>query len=98
MLKKYPVTAENVVNRALESSLEKINNFDSLANDFLINAGITFRYRESGNYNDIIMMTINKALSQLNQPSKEKKDNKYLTHYQDFEKEMTELFEKTEDY
>ena len=34
-----------------------------LENDFLYNNKLIFKYRENGNYNDIIMQTLNKLMT-----------------------------------
>ena len=34
-----------------------------LSNDFFYNSDITLKYRESGNYNDIIMRVLNEIIS-----------------------------------
>ena len=36
---------------------------DMLENDFLYNNKLIFKYRENGNYNDIIMLTLNKLMT-----------------------------------
>ena len=41
-----------------------------MVNDFLFIHGIMFKYREDGNYNDLIMKVINKAIFVAEQPSK----------------------------
>ena len=35
---------------------------DLIENDFLYSNGIIFKYRENGNYNDIVMKVLNKAM------------------------------------
>jgi hypothetical protein len=60
--KKYPLTEETDVNKALKRVVEEINHLDLLSNDFFYNSGIMFTYQKPGNYNDTIMRVINKAL------------------------------------
>jgi len=69
MEKKYPLTEETDVNKALEKVVEEMNNLDQLSNDFFFNSGMMFTYRDSGNYNDIIMKVINKILGQVDSVS-----------------------------
>jgi len=40
-----------------------------MANDFLYTFGIMFEYRANGNYNDMIMKVLNKAMEQLDATS-----------------------------
>jgi hypothetical protein len=65
MEKKYPLTEETDVNKALQKVVEEINNLDLLSNDFFYNSGIMFTYQKSGNYNETIMKVINKVLEQV---------------------------------
>jgi len=60
--KKYPLTTTFDVNKALEKQLEQTNNMDLLENDFLVSHEIMFKYRSNGNYNDMIMKVLNKAM------------------------------------
>lgn len=59
---KYPLTLANDVNKALDREVQPMDNFDNFTNDFLYFNEIIFKYRESGNYNDMIMKVINKAM------------------------------------
>ena len=91
MEKKYPLTAGTDVNKALEKQLQRTNNLDDLANDFLYSNKIIFKYRENGNYNDIIMTAINKLMQVVDSPIESfnarqtnRADKQGVTNYQDF--------------
>lgn len=59
---KYPLTETNVVNKALESVIKNVNNLKSTENDMFYifsKNSFGFEYRDSGNYNDLIMRFIN---------------------------------------
>ena len=60
--KKYPLTLNSDINKALEKELHEANNLDLLENDILYQHKIVFKYREDGNYNDMIMVVINKVM------------------------------------
>ena len=86
--KKYPLTLGTDVNKALQKELQQTNNFQQLSNDFLYSNGFIFKYREDGNYNDMIMKVINKTLEIVDGPSlkqtKNEFDDQIPTNYQDF--------------
>ena len=92
--RKYPLTLSTDVNKALEKELHTTNNFDHLSNDFLYTNGIIFTYRNSGNYNDMIMRVINKSLEIVDGMSKFTSEGESLTNFEDFEMYMSSLFEK----
>jgi hypothetical protein len=62
---KYPLTQSNDVNKALAREVQETDHLDLLNNDFLYTFGIMFEYREDGNYNDMIMKVLNKAMEQI---------------------------------
>jgi hypothetical protein len=45
--KKYPLTEETVINRALEARLQKIDNLENLENDFLHNGQLHFPFKST---------------------------------------------------
>ena len=49
--------------------MQETNHLDLLTNDFLHFAGIMFKYSPDGNYNDLIMRVINKAIEVAEQTS-----------------------------
>ena len=94
--KKYPLTQGSDVNKALEKELQQTNNLDLLENDFLFSHGIIFKYREKGNYNDIIMRALNKAMEVCEEVAPSTfSTGQSLSNFQDFEIYMADLFEKT---
>jgi hypothetical protein len=101
MLKKYPLTGETDVNKALENVVEEINSFDELENDFIYITKVKFAYRKSGNYNDLIMTALNKVLMATDESSNkftETGSKYYLSNYKDFELTMSAIFQKVEDF
>lgn len=61
MLNKYPMTLSQEVNRTVNSSIREVDNTDQLSNDYIYNSPVAFKYRETGEYNDLIMKTINEV-------------------------------------
>jgi hypothetical protein len=101
MLKKYPLTGETDVNKALENVVEEINSFDELENDFIYITKVKFAYRKSGNYNDLIMVALNKVLRATDESSgklTEAGSKEELSNYKDFELTMSTIFQKVEDF
>ena len=86
--KKYPLTLTTDVNKNLEKELQQTNNFEQLANDFLYSNKLIFKYRENGNYNDMIMKVINKTLEIVDGDSqyyyKTDPDDEVPSSYEDF--------------
>jgi hypothetical protein len=60
---KYPLSESFNANRALNRVVKEINNMEVLSNDFFYNSDIAIKYRESGNYNDVIMRVLNEIIS-----------------------------------
>lgn len=52
-----------------------------------------FKYSPDGNYNDMIMRVINKAIEDAQSASPDSKENKEKSNYSDFEGYMSRLFE-----
>lgn len=59
MQKKYPLTESIEINKTVDSKIKKIDQRYAIENDFLKKSGIVFTFRESGNYNDLIMRFLN---------------------------------------
>ena len=66
---KYPLNNSQNANRALNKVIKEINNMEILSNDFFYNSDIILKYRENGNYNDVIMRVINDIVSLADKPS-----------------------------
>lgn len=62
---KYPITQSQEVNRNVNNSIREIDNTDQPLNDYLFNSAISFKFRESGEYNDLIMRLINEILKKI---------------------------------
>jgi hypothetical protein len=99
--KKYPLTEESVVNKALANAVEEVNNIDALSNDFFfMNPDLIPTFRKDGNYNGTIMKVINRVLEQIDATSlveDEGVPKDAASNYKDFEGFMGSLFEKVED-
>jgi hypothetical protein len=65
MLNKYPLTLSQDINRNVNASIREVDNSDQLANDYLTASPLPWRYRESGEYNDLIMLTLNEVLTKI---------------------------------
>jgi hypothetical protein len=63
MLNKYPMTLSQEINRNLNNSIREFDDTDNVAHSFLHASSVVFKYRESGEYNDLIMRTINQAIN-----------------------------------
>jgi glutaredoxin-related protein len=94
--KKYPLTESQAVNRTLDSAVQEMDNLGALSNTYFCNSSVGFEYRESGNYNDLVMRMLNDILSRLDQPSPFLPSRR-STNFTDFKKYMTELFESVEE-
>lgn len=101
--KKYPLTEESVVNKALANAVEEVNNIDALSNDFFfMNPDLIPTFRRDGNYNATIMRVINRVLEQIDAPAAGEdgeggRDREGASNYKDFEGFMGSLFERVED-
>ena len=84
---KYPITQSQEVNRNVNNSIREIDNTDQPLNDYLFNSAINFKFRENGDYNDLIMRLINELLKKI----EFKVGNK--TIYQKFEEKMERMFD-----
>jgi hypothetical protein len=62
---KYPLTDASFVNKKMEVAVREVDNIESLTNNYFTSSSIYFEYRESGNYNDLIMMMINDLISKV---------------------------------
>jgi hypothetical protein len=63
MLNKYPMTLSQEVNRNLNNSIREFDDTDNIAHNYLYKSNVIFKYRENGEYNDLIMRTINEAIN-----------------------------------
>lgn len=66
MQAKYPLTESGDINMALEKVVKETDTIEGLANDYLQNSAIIFEYRESGNYNELIMKFLNEIMTSIN--------------------------------
>lgn len=57
--------------------MKSIDNREALTNDFLLKSDVVFTYRESGNYNDLIMKFLNFAMKSIDE-----KDSSNKTAYE----------------
>jgi hypothetical protein len=69
----------------------EMDNSEQLQNDYLYNSNIHFKFRDSGEYNDLIMKTLNSVIMRI----EHKVGNK--TIYEKFEEKMEKLFEMVTD-
>lgn len=65
MLTKYPMTTSQHVNRNLNNSIREVDNTELPSNNFLFKSEVRFKFRENGEYNDLIMGTINEAMTRI---------------------------------
>lgn len=56
---KYPLTDSTEINKNLEGAIREIDNSEALSNNYFTNSKIVFEYRDSANYNDLIMLMLN---------------------------------------
>ncbi len=45
--------------------MREVDNIEALSNNYFTNSKVIFEYRESGNYNDLIMLMINDLISKV---------------------------------
>jgi hypothetical protein len=91
MINKYPTTLSQDVNRNLNAVVREIDNTDQLMNDYLYNSEIVFKFRDSGEYNDLIMRSINEVLRKIEKRVRSK------SIYEKFEEKMGKVFESVFD-
>jgi len=65
LVNKYPVTVAPDINRNFTSSIQEIDNSDQMMNDYLYNTDIVFKFRDNGEYNDLIMRSINEVIRRI---------------------------------
>jgi hypothetical protein len=94
---KYPLSESLNANRALNKIVKEINNIEVLSNDFFYNSDIVLEYRESGNYNDIIMRVLNEIISLADAPSGQAQPGEPMNNFHDFDDFVTKLFERVYD-
>lgn len=86
---KYPLSSTFNANKSLSRIVKEINNIEVLSNDFFYNSNIPLEYRESGNYNDIIMQVLNELISLADST---KGGQEQVTVFKDFDNYITDLF------
>lgn len=64
-----------------------------LAHNYFANSQIVFEWRESANYNDLIMKMLNDIFSRIDEKSPFERSSNYL----DFKKCMTNIFDSIEE-
>ena len=79
--RKYPMTESSDVNKALDDSVKPIDNTESLENDLLQKSDVVFTFRESGNYNDLIMRLINWMMVSVDSKEQDSKKTVYEEFY-----------------
>ena len=57
---------------------------DSEENNIFLTSSVNFEYRESGDYNDLIMMLLNEVLVKVDTASVFDNKDEGLTNYKDF--------------
>jgi hypothetical protein len=87
---KYPLSDSSVVNKKMEEAVKEVDNIEALSNNYFTTSSIVFEYRESGNYNDLIMLMLNDLISKVDESQEQ-------TSFRGFEAYMSDLFEKVED-
>jgi hypothetical protein len=90
-MSKYPITQSQEVNRNVNNVVREIDNTDQPQNDYLFNSGVCFKFRESGEYNDLIMRLLNEIIKKIEFKVGTK------TVYQKFEEKMERMFESVLD-
>lgn len=65
MLSKYPMTSSQHINRNLNNAIREVDNTDLTTNNFLYKSEVRFKFRDNGEYNDLIMGTINEAMARI---------------------------------
>ena len=65
MLSKYPMTSAQHINRNLNNAIREVDNTDLTTNNFLYKSEVRFKFRDNGEYNDLIMGTINEAMARI---------------------------------
>jgi hypothetical protein len=87
MWHKYPMTVSQEVNRNLNRVVKEVDHRNLPENSYLNNVNFAFKYRETGEYNDFIMKTINEVLRRTNVRIQSN------SIYERFELRISELFE-----
>ena len=62
MLNKYPMTLSLDINRNVNTSVREVDNTEQPCFDYLNDCSVSFRFRESGDYSDLIMRVVNEVL------------------------------------
>jgi hypothetical protein len=64
---KYPLTDSTEINKKLEEAVHEVDNSEAISNNYFARSSIVFEYRDSGNYNDLIMRMINDLMQTIDQ-------------------------------
>ena len=78
----------------MEKIVQEIDNMGALDNNYFTFSDVVFEYRQSGNYNDLIMRMMNDIVSRIDAKSHLAKG---MTNYQDFKNYMTTIFNHIEE-
>ncbi len=84
------MTNEKEVNKNLQAEIKSFDNSEVLENDYLFSSDVVFEYRDSGRYDDLIMRLLNEIMTRCDEKNDVKGSN-----FEQFEKIMTEIFEKS---
>lgn len=88
------MTETQIINKALGSIVKEVDNIEALENDafFYSKDSYGFEYRESGNYNDLIMRLMNDLMAKIDQKDSDGKSTQ--TIFNQFYETMQRFFEK----
>jgi hypothetical protein len=86
MLSKYPMTLNKQPPPTLAAAVRQIDDSDNPQHNYLHGSQVVFRLRESGEYNDLIMRTMNDTIAKIDSRT----DGR--TMYERFEEKMRRLF------
>ena len=95
---KYPISKDELVSHRFRDLEKQVNINNKSYCDYIERSQIEFMYRQSGNYNDLIMRTINYILKIVDNPSEYIMSGRSNSNYDDFQNEMREIFSIAEDY
>lgn len=65
MLNKYPITLDHEINKNVSMAIKEVNYSGELVNDYLYNSTINFALRETAEYNDLIMRSVNEIITKI---------------------------------
>lgn len=85
------MTLDHEINKNVNSAIKEIDKSGELVNDYLYNSSINFVLRETGEYNDLIMRSVNEVLTKIECRVRNR------TIYEKFEHKMEQLFQAVSD-